>query len=105
MCDALPYGLDAMLSHQFKDGSERPITYATRTLAPAEAKYSQREKEGLVIVLGVNKFHQYLVGRHITIYSDHKPLQYLLSETRPDSIITNPTVGIDVKWLQLSYSV
>ena len=28
-------------------------------------------------------FHQYLVGRHFTIYSDHKPLQYLFIETCP----------------------
>ena len=65
------------------DGSERPIAYASRTLSSAERNNSQIEKEGLAIVYAVKKFHQYLYGRRFIIFSDHKPLLGLLSESSP----------------------
>ena len=68
--------------HRFDDGQERPVAFASRSLAPAEKNYSTVEKEALAIIYGIKKFHMYLFGRHFEILSDHKPLQHMFHASK-----------------------
>ena len=52
----------------------QPVTYASRTLTPAEQRYSQIEKELLAQVFGLEHNHHYMFGRRVTLWTDHKPL-------------------------------
>ena len=54
-----------------EDGSDRPIWYVSRTIAPAEKNYSVIKKGGLAIIFAHKKFHQNLIDRKFTFYADH----------------------------------
>lgn len=72
--DASNKGLGASIQHLMSDHSIRPIAFASRTLQPAEQKYSQIEKEGLALIFAVKKFHKFIFGRKFILETDHKPL-------------------------------
>ncbi|XP_046560092.1 uncharacterized protein K02A2.6-like [Haliotis rubra] len=67
--DVCEHGLGSVL---LQEG--RPVAYASHSLTDAERRYAQIEKELLAVVFGLQKFHHYTYGRHVSVITDHKPL-------------------------------
>ena len=67
------------------NGTEKPIAFASHTLAASKRGHFKLDKEALAIMFGVKRFHQYLYGRQFIIHSDHSNVSvacsYLHQET------------------------
>ncbi|RDY00241.1 Retrovirus-related Pol polyprotein from transposon 17.6, partial [Mucuna pruriens] len=83
ICDASNSTLGAVLSQRAGVGQPvHVITYASRTMDPAQQNYTTTKKELLAIVFALDKFFSYLLGSRIVVFSDHAALRYLLK--KPD---------------------
>ena len=70
--DASEYGLGTALLQ-----NNRPIAFASKTLTDVETIYANIECKCLSVVFGLETFHTYIYGRHITVFNDHKPLEMI----------------------------
>ena len=85
--DASDKVIGAVLSQDNEEGEEKVIQYISRTLQPAEQKWSVREKEALAIIFACETFRPYFYGSKFIIYTDHQSLQWLMKATTPARLV------------------
>ena len=75
--DASFEGIGGVLT-QIRDKKHFPIAYYSRTLNPAETRYSAYELEALAIKACLQKWRYYVLGYPVTVRSDNQPALRLL---------------------------
>ena len=87
--DASMVGLGGVLCQE-RDGSPKPIKYASRTMKGAESRYPAVQQEALAIHWAIEvAFREYIWGLPFIIRTDHKPLRYLLTTNLENSRLSN----------------
>nr|GFA34716.1 reverse transcriptase domain-containing protein [Tanacetum cinerariifolium] len=79
MCDASDFAVGAVLVQ--KDGKNfHPIYFASKTLNPAQQKYTVTEKELMAVVFAFDKFRSYLTLSKTIVHTDHSALKHLFKK-------------------------
>ncbi|WMV48389.1 hypothetical protein MTR67_041774 [Solanum verrucosum] len=74
-CDASRVGLGCVLMQNGK-----VIAYASRQLKVHEKNYPTHDLELAAVVFALKLWRHYLYGVHVDIFTDHKSLQYVLTQ-------------------------
>src|SRR5579883_3028848 len=59
----------------------RVIAYASRSLRPHDINYSTHDLELAAVIHALKIWRHYLMGAHCNIYTDHKSLKYIFTQT------------------------
>ncbi|GJZ55874.1 reverse transcriptase domain-containing protein [Tanacetum coccineum] len=79
MCDASDFAVGAVLGQ--KDGKNfHPIYFASKTLNPAQQKYTVTKKELMAVVFAFDKFRSYLILSKTIVHTDHSALRHLFKK-------------------------
>ena len=74
---------------------ELPVAYISKAFSKSERNYSVSEKELYAIVASMEHFKHYLYGKKFTVYSEHKPLSWLLTCEKPSQQLARWLIRIE----------
>lgn len=74
-CDAAGRGIGAVLMQQ-----RQPVAFFSKALSEGNLVKSVYEKELMALVLCIQHWRHYLLGREFVVYTDHKSLKHFLQQ-------------------------
>jgi hypothetical protein len=85
--DASNAGYGAVLCQE-RGEDLKPIGFYSKSMSKAQRNYAVVEKELLAVVMGIEHFHQYLYGSQFKVFTDHRPLSWLLEKKDSSARLT-----------------
>jgi len=76
------FGLGAILGQLDEEGNEYVIAYASRKNNKIESNYSSYEGECFIVVWAIIHFRPYFYGTKFTLYIDHQPIKWLMTNDK-----------------------
>ncbi len=75
-------GIGVIFGQLDEEGKKYVITYASRSNNKVESNYSSYEGECLAVVWAVIHFRPYIYGTNFTLYTDHQPIKWLMTNDK-----------------------
>ena len=102
--DASKIAVGAVLLQLDTAGIERPISFFSKKLSPAQRNYSTFERECLAIICALEHFRVYLFARPLRLRTDHRALQWLFSkEPKASARISGWLATLMEYFMQIEY--
>ena len=81
VCDASDKAVGSVLNQYDPNlKSWKPLAFFSKALSPCQRRYSTYDRELLALFLSVRHFADLLLGRDVTLVTDHKPLTFAMEK-------------------------